>query len=124
MTEAPKKDSIEVLKWDGDFLATPEYSHPCQVEIYENVTGILLGLAAFMEPRHLQNDYVRVPLRETAHWGMTFEKEDKFPAVGICKYIEFKVENHYFNGGKSKKRVLWVDHSEWRKLLDDREAVA
>ena len=117
-------NTIEVLKWDGDFLATPEYSHPCQVEIYENVTGILLGLVACIPPNLLRNDSVRVPLRETAHYGETFEKEEKFPEVGICKYVEFKVEDFYFNGGRSKKRCLWIDHAEWRKLLDDRKAIA
>ena len=113
---------ISVLKWDGDFLATPEHFHACQVEIYENVTGILLGLIGSINPLLLRHDVFCVPLRGTRHWGVTFAGEDKFDS-GICRYVEFKVENFYFNGGRSKKRCLWIDHSEWQKLLNDRELV-
>ena len=116
-------NSIQVLKWDGSFLATPEHLHPCQVEVYERVSGILLGLVGCIDPSLLRHDVVRVPLYGTRHFGVTFEQEDRFDC-GICKYVEFKIENFYFNGGRSKKRCLWIDHGEWRKLIDDRELVA
>ena len=117
-------DTIETLKWNGDFLAIPEFSHASQIEVYENITGILLGLVRFIEPHAIKQDYLRVPLQKTLHWGAIFEGEDNFERQGfaICKYIEFKVENFYFNGGQQKKRCLWIDNSEWQKLLHDRKA--
>lgn len=108
-------------QWDGDFIAIPEIYHASQVEVYEEITGILLGLVCFLDPHLLRNDVVRVPLRDTCHWGMTFEKEEKFEPIGICKYVELKVETFYFNGGKSKKRCLWVDHAEWLALCQERK---
>lgn len=113
---------ISVLKWDGDLLATPPICHPHQVEIYENVTGILLGLIGSINPTLLRHDVFRVPLRATQHWGVTFAGEDAFDS-GICQYVAFRVEDFYFNGGRSKKRCLWIDYGEWQKLLNDRELV-
>jgi hypothetical protein len=114
---------MNILQWNGDILAIPDYKHATQVEVYEHITGILLGLLDIANPQHLSREIIRIPLLKTMHYGTTFENEDRFEgeAVPIGQFVDLKVENFFFNGGKSKKRVIWCDYGSWKKLIEDRE---
>lgn len=118
---------MDVLEWNGNILKIPEHNHAIQLEVYEKVTGMLLGL---LEGKYQIQDprVVRIPLRGTAHFGCTFDGEHSFKDVEnlkapVCQYVELDAERFYFNGGKQEKMVLWVSHDDWLKLVKDRSNI-
>lgn len=114
--------SVEILKIDGVLVIMPEIYHACSLDVYEEITGIFLGLLLDVHAVDKQYDVLRLPLKETLHYGSTFTGEDRFPAVGQSgKYIDLRLEWFYFNGGKQKKRVAWTTHEKWKEIVTDRQ---
>ena len=94
--------------------------------VYEKETGLLLGVVG-LELAKNHPKQIRLPLRNTSHWGCQFDGEERFVEgskithgidAPIARYVLADVSEMYFNGGRIKRRALFMSYADWRSYVD------
>lgn len=113
--------NVDVLHADANLVVMPSIYHVGVLDVYEETTAIYLGCLLHAYPKP-DLKILRLPLKETLHYGATFEGEDRFAEFGQSgKYIDFRLEWLFFNHGRQKKITAWTTHENWQELIRDRQ---